>query len=514
MKKLRNNLCFLLILSIIWVNLLFPAFANETEIGAGLAGASSGYTEDCITFSSPEGFTLEASEGKSWDGTLYYSVDRTNWNEWNGSEISAAQAGGIGEYCLYVRGDASNTKVSNEKKWVLTPAGTELISCTGNIETLRGAEGDAPSDTTMGKKCYMEMFKGCTCLVSAPSLSANVISEDCYNGMFRSCENLLEAPELPATEMKERCYQKMFDGCTGLTKTMALEATELATDCYMGMFWTCTSLLEVPDLPATELAPWCYQDMFSECYSLTIVKPLTATTMAEGCYQEMFKDCKGLIQVPQIEAETLAEKCFRRMFEGCSELVLRATASDAAKKEWTLTASGDPEQWKTNMFNDCPNVDLDGEGAKSPVVGVTYFTQDDPVIPDPPQPDPPAPEPEEKTSGSDGEWTAVPSTMGTADNPISEGSWGLTNGVFQYSTKDGIVRHALAWIRYTAADGKEYTERFYFDKYGKMQTGWQLIDGVWYYFEPAAGPLQGAMYRGRVTPDGYTVDENGRWINP
>lgn len=47
---------------------------------------------------------------------------------------------------------------------------------------------------------------------------------------------------------------------------------------------------------------------------------------------------------------------------------------------------------------------------------------------------------------------------------------------------------------------------------GQMLTGWQIIDGAWYYFEPQQGGRQGALYVQTLTPDGYEVDEHGRWI--
>lgn len=37
-------------------------------------------------------------------------------------------------------------------------------------------------------------------------------------------------------------------------------------------------------------------------------------------------------------------------------------------------------------------------------------------------------------------------------------------------------------------------------------NGWQLIDGVYYYFDS-----NGYMYEGTMTPDGYFVDESGAW---
>ena len=50
---------------------------------------------------------------------------------------------------------------------------------------------------------------------------------------------------------------------------------------------------------------------------------------------------------------------------------------------------------------------------------------------------------------------------------------------------------------------------------GEMATGWRLIDGVWYYFNEVddyanTKKQYGAMYASETTPDGYTVDADGR----
>ena len=44
-----------------------------------------------------------------------------------------------------------------------------------------------------------------------------------------------------------------------------------------------------------------------------------------------------------------------------------------------------------------------------------------------------------------------------------------------------------------------------------MLTGWQEIDGQWYYFNPESDGTRGAMYAGRRTPDGYQVQADGQW---
>ncbi len=66
---------------------------------------------------------------------------------------------------------------------------------------------------------------------------------------------------------------------------------------------------------------------------------------------------------------------------------------------------------------------------------------------------------------------------------------------------------------YTDKDGKQYYLHPYHDgDQGYMYTGWNMIDGAWYYFEPRQGREQGLLYVNRVTPDGYTVNDEGVWV--
>ncbi len=51
---------------------------------------------------------------------------------------------------------------------------------------------------------------------------------------------------------------------------------------------------------------------------------------------------------------------------------------------------------------------------------------------------------------------------------------------------------------------------------GKMLTGWQWIPDAsgreyCYYFYPDSGSPMGSMAAGLTTPDGYSVNEQGRW---
>ncbi|MGI5958312.1 MAG: leucine-rich repeat protein [Massiliimalia sp.] len=49
---------------------------------------------------------------------------------------------------------------------------------------------------------------------------------------------------------------------------------------------------------------------------------------------------------------------------------------------------------------------------------------------------------------------------------------------------------------------------YYFDRHGAMVTGWQNIGEKWYYFYPE----NGRMAANTLTPDGYSVDEQGAWM--
>ena len=71
-------------------------------------------------------------------------------------------------------------------------------------------------------------------------------------------------------------------------------------------------------------------------------------------------------------------------------------------------------------------------------------------------------------------------------------------------------RLVLGW-HYDAKDMKWY----YLNQFtGGMATGWQKIGEHWYFLSTVsqAGRPMGSLYVNEMTPDGYPVDENGRWM--
>ena len=101
-----------------------------------------------------------------------------------------------------------------------------------------------------------------------------------------------------------------------------------------------------------------------------------------------------------------------------------------------------------------------------------------------------------------------------ADNTYPKGSvresggvshcWEQINGKWWAFDETGYAK--TGWLR-----DEDYGGWFYMDLEHGMQTGWVLLDGVWYYFNPSSDGKRGIMYAGQRTPDGYYVDKNGVW---
>lgn len=83
-------------------------------------------------------------------------------------------------------------------------------------------------------------------------------------------------------------------------------------------------------------------------------------------------------------------------------------------------------------------------------------------------------------------------------------AWEQVNGNWWAFDESGYIK--TGWMR-----DEDYNGWSYLDPEHGMQTGWVLIDGKWCYFHPTSDGRKGILYVGRLTPDGYYVDENGVW---
>ena len=98
-----------------------------------------------------------------------------------------------------------------------------------------------------------------------------------------------------------------------------------------------------------------------------------------------------------------------------------------------------------------------------------------------------------------------------ADGSYPKNSWGYEayNGksYWYYFLDSGYM--ATGWVE---VNGSKYYLFPNSDGWkGRMLTGWQWIEGNCYYLD-AQGQNEGSLYRNTTTPDGFTVDSEGRWV--
>ena len=156
--------------------------------------AASAFDTPYLTFRSAASFSLSTT--KRWDGTIQKATSNPaseeSWSEWTGASISAGLSDG--QYYIYLRGK-NNTVLNNSyTAWTLTGSN---IYCEGDIETLRGYDGDVPA---MAESCYKCLFSGCTALKSIPTLSATTVPNYSYYQMFKDCTGLEVNTSGPGTE--------------------------------------------------------------------------------------------------------------------------------------------------------------------------------------------------------------------------------------------------------------------------------------------------------------------------
>ena len=139
------------------------------------------------------------------------------------------------------------------------------------------------------------------------------------------------------------------------------------------------------------------------------------------------------------------------------------------------------------------------------------------------------------SGGGSGSFKVSSSSSGQVlgvDRSLSGGQWIQDEKGWWYKRPDGSYPKN-SW-GYEAYNGKSYWYYFLDSGYmatgwvdvngskyylfpnsdgwkGRMLTGWQWIDGNCYYLDPQ-GQNEGALCRNTTTPDGYTVDLDGRWI--
>ena len=100
---------------------------------------------------------------------------------------------------------------------------------------------------------------------------------------------------------------------------------------------------------------------------------------------------------------------------------------------------------------------------------------------------------------------------GTSGKPVSGGIWTQnSDGTWAYTTGQKFVN---TWGYIENASDPETASWYYFDKDGRMLTGWQKVywNGAyrWFYFREGTDPMSGTCQLGGATPDGYELNPDG-----
>lgn len=251
---------------------------------------------------------------------LEYSVDKTNWNTF---EIGTFYTLPTVNSQIYIRNTSSSTTGFIYSSWdYYNFVSSGKLKISGDITTLINKSGNI-LDLSVENNGFASLFSNNSSLIDATDLilPSTTLTYNCYVNMFSGCSSLVTAPELPATILTRNCYDHMFYNCSSLTSAPELPAMTLADNCYQDMFYNCESLVTAPNLPATTLAVNCYGSMFSGCTSLTTTYTLPATNYNINSYYSMFRNCTSLEIAPEIMIRYSPMRgALSYMFKGCTSL--------------------------------------------------------------------------------------------------------------------------------------------------------------------------------------------------
>jgi len=112
-------------------------------------------------------------------------------------------------------------------------------------------------------------------------------------------------------------------------------------------------------------------------------------------------------------------------------------------------------------------------------------------------------------NGKKGEWISSGSTEITEEMALkNQSDYGKQSiSGYGWQKAGNKWRYCLPGNFYLMEEWLKDNERwYYFDENGYMVSGWKKLGEAWHYFNTG-----GEMLLNTKTPDGYRVDENGRW---
>lgn len=179
------------------------------------------YENQYLTFN-----IISAGRINCQEGNLYYSLNNGDWASLASQLRSVSvEAGDV----IRFKGEITNydTKLQFDSS-------TAIFEACGNVMSLVYGDNFV-GQYAFPQNSYMNLcslFKQNTGITSAENLilPATSLTPGCYVDMFRGCTSLTTAPSiLPATILVDTCYSSMFQGCTNLNYIKCL-ATDISAN--------------------------------------------------------------------------------------------------------------------------------------------------------------------------------------------------------------------------------------------------------------------------------------------
>ena len=215
---------------------------------------------NCISLTSTPTFTVNSVANNSLNGMFNGCLLLTNISGVTLSATTLARA--CYKQMFYNCTSLESTPDLSAATTVAPSCFYEMFSGSGitSVTTVLSATNLSGADS-----CYANLFNNCASLVSVPSnlvSAATTLERYCFKNLLSSTA-IVTAPDLPAENIAAYCYMNMFKQCYQLeTAPSILPAMTLAQNCYQSMFFSCPKLEVAPVLPATDLVTDCYREMF------------------------------------------------------------------------------------------------------------------------------------------------------------------------------------------------------------------------------------------------------------
>jgi len=252
------------------------------------------------------------------DGT----IDNTNTHEYSSGGVKTIKIDGeITGFRFNDGGDKSKLLTISATGGLVIDNNSMFYGC--DSMTLWGNENTVTTSSSM-----VNMFRGCTSLLSLDVTSLNTSSVASMEGMFQDCTSLtsLDVSSFNTSSVTNMSF--MFRNCTSLTSLDVSSFNTSSVASMEGMFRGCSSLtsLDVTSLNTSSVTNMSF--MFRGCSSLTSLDVSSFNTSSVASMSIMFFDCSSLISIDVSSFDTSSVTNMSFMFSGCSSLTTLTDVED------------------------------------------------------------------------------------------------------------------------------------------------------------------------------------------